>query len=173
MRSAVLCVIVLAASVAAGQSNTAVPKSCIGLDQQRAALNDGSASESRPALSALEAKSAACLHDLLTHLPPEQQRTGFAALSVYEAATSQTTEQLRRSDAAEAQAQFARETREAVYQMASLFARLTELTYRFNRLVDDVGKTSGSASSSLPAKVEYLNCNDYRVGRFDACWPPD
>jgi len=25
----------------------------------------------------------------------------------------------------------------------------------------------------LPGKAEFLNCADYRVGRFSACWPPD
>jgi hypothetical protein len=172
------------------QSAPAVPKSCAGLAKHVQALKSGGGNNSFDALTKLQSRGETCLTDLFAQLPPDQQAAAQTVFKLYQAADSQLIQQVRERDVAESRAQLEREMRDGGAQMASLFGRLSEVSYRYNQLLDQANqylvaedkfhksvtpKTAGVSPTpiSLPDKIEFLDCSNYHVGRFSACWPPD
>ncbi len=110
------------------------------------------------------------------------------AIRLYGDADANAEQQIRRQDAATARAENEEQLKHAAGQTAGLFARLGELTYRYNEFLKQVSEhlqqenqspanstspAKPAAPITLPPKAEMLDCHDFRIGRFDACWPPD
>ena len=169
----------------------AVSKACASVVKQYKALRNGTADASFSNLASLQSRGEACLNKALAPLSPDQRSAAEAAFKLYQAANEEIVSQMRQRDFSEARAAFEQEVREGVYRMVSLFAQHSELSYRYDELLEQMQKyvqaeekfhsgvagatapISPPAPFTLPSKVEFLNCSDYHIGRFSVCWPPD
>jgi len=169
-----------------------VSRHCASVEKKYKALMEAPANTSTSDLVNLEARGASCLDDVFAQLSPEQRATAKAAVKLLRAADSELVAQVRRRDAAEERALADSEIRDGGHRLASLFAQYSSLSYQYDQLLDELQKymqaddkfhqaaaTTAPAGTqppppiTLPGKAEFLNCNDYHVGRFSACWPPD
>jgi hypothetical protein len=192
MFSRLAMVLALAAGAATAQTSQTVdsslPASCKGLTRQMKGLQQADQHASLDDLEKMQERSRSCLEQLLAGLPETRREAAHGALGVYRAVGAEAEQQIRQGAAATARAENEEEMKHVAGQTAGLFARLGELTYRYNEFLKQVSErqeqenTSQADSPSpaksaapleLPPKAEMLDCHDFRIGRFDACWPPD
>jgi len=170
-------------------SSTASPAcSHIGKDHEQ--LQQDDADRSIEHLAALQSKGENCLKAMFARLDPAQRTNAENALRLYQKSSSVLTDQIVRRDVAAARAESAQEMKDGASQLTAVVMRLGLLSYHYNQLLDDMSRyigeeqkfrqTMGTSSPSaapaqlaLPDKVELLNCHDFHVGHYDACWPPD
>jgi hypothetical protein len=173
-------------------TGVAVSRHCTSVEKKYAAVKKAPANTSTPDLDTLEARAVSCLDDMFAELSPEQRTAAKAALKLLRAADSELVSRVRQQDAAEERARADSEIRDGGHRLASLFVKYSVLSYQYDQVLDEIQKymqaddkfhqaVAASAPTGtlppsrivLPEKAEFLNCNDYRVGRFSACWPPD
>jgi hypothetical protein len=179
-------------AVSAPDAGIPVSKHCASVEKKYNALKKAPANTSTSDLISLEARGESCLDDVFALLGPEQRATAKAAFRLFQAANSELVSQMRQRDAAEEHALADWEMRDGGHRLASLFGQYSLLNYQYDQLLDEIQKymeaddkfhravTATAPAGTLlpppivlPGKTEFLNCTDYHVGRFSACWPPD
>lgn len=181
-----------AAKLASLPAQSVISKRCSGLADRYKRLKNGNTNTSVSAWLRERARSEDCLQAVFSQLDPEQKATVENAFRLYQAADSELLQQVRAQDVAGAREQSVQQMKEGAYQLASVFVQFGELTYRYDQLLDDVDRYmkadeqfhKAMAASPpgafppptpipLPAKLDFLECSHYHVGRYSACWPAD
>ena len=169
-------------------SSTASACSHIGKDYKQ--LQQDDADRSIEHLATLQSKGESCLKAAFAKLDPAQRTNAENALQLYQESSSELTGQIVRRDVAAARAESAQQMKDGATQLTNVVMQLGLLSYRYNGLLDDLSRymleeqtfrqslgtsspTAAPAEISLPDKAKVLDCHDFHVGRYDACWPPD
>ena len=177
-------------SPASRPANSSTTSACSHIGKGYKQLQQDDADRSIEPLATLQSKAESCLQAVFAQLDPAQRTNAENALRLYRKSSSALTDQMVRRDVAAARAESAQQMKDGATQLTNVMMQLELLSYRYNELLDDLSRymleeqkfrqslgtsSPGAAPAeiSLPDKAKVLDCHDFHVGRYDACWPPD